>query len=442
MEDLSIPSEDVHICPRREHNDLAPLRREVLHCYGVDFLSNKEVLEVFAAWEPKEVEWLDDSSCNLVFETEEAVQKAIRELAVAGDGLDALRNSPWTRTGPLSVGSKDEKKGKARRGGPKNFCFQLRVASEADRKDPTHSGHTDSIYYAHVKEQQAMQKQATELRRMKKRQRQMVHRHKEPTPSKTEAIVESEGISKNATTELAADSSDVSKVQTGSILSTRLASCGLLDPLLFLKAPAAQGTAGAAQGIQKSEEAAQPQDLKAMLKRAEAEYAAVLHPARKTSAKPARGREDGPSGRQREGTPGRPGGRDGMPAKGQQRGKKRRPVEQEPRPVSEAAPPQRKIELLPEVDAFLKKHGVRCKRFVLHRSFRSIKYAQQEAAKTKKNGPEAEQLRRSGVVLGQKNRRRICCVCLGSVHESQFFFHLSRSLYANRGLESRRTTGP
>lgn len=100
------------------------------------------------------MEWLDDSSCNLVFETEEAVQKvhiawhgvwhravrsavrlavgrfrtglymkvchtaaveavkavslqAIRELAVAGDGLDALRNSPWTRTGPLSVGSKD-----------------------------------------------------------------------------------------------------------------------------------------------------------------------------------------------------------------------------------------------------------------------------------------------------------------------------------------------
>eukprot|EP00913_Durusdinium_trenchii_P027869 g26131.t1 len=170
--DLSIPSEDVHICPRREHNDLAPLRREVLHCYGVDFLSNKEVLEVFAAWEPKEVEWLDDSSCNLVFETEEAVQKAIRELAVAGDGS-------------AMIFSQDEKKGKARRGGPKNFCFQLRVASEADRKDPTHSGHTDSIYYAHVKEQQAMQKQATELRRMKKRQRQMVHRHKEISLSST-----------------------------------------------------------------------------------------------------------------------------------------------------------------------------------------------------------------------------------------------------------------
>ena len=89
---------------------------------------------------------------------------------------------------------------------------------KADRKDPTHSGHTDSVYYAHVKarlvsdlkrllscwmllgiakghgtpglcflcmfcvsheEQQAMQKQATELRRMKKRQRQMTPRHKE-----------------------------------------------------------------------------------------------------------------------------------------------------------------------------------------------------------------------------------------------------------------------
>ena len=70
--------------------------------------------------------------------------------------------------------------------------------AQADRKDPGHSGHTDSVYYAHVKagksamqrrsfdilgaqslqEQQAMEKQALELRRMKKRQRQMTPRRK------------------------------------------------------------------------------------------------------------------------------------------------------------------------------------------------------------------------------------------------------------------------
>lgn len=382
MEDLSI-LEEAHICARREHNELAPLRPEVLHCYGVDFLSNKEVLEVFENWQPQQVEWLDDSSCNVIFEDGENVQKAIRELAV-GEPL-----GPWTRTQPLSVGSKDTKKGKARRGGLKKFCLQLRVASEADRKDPTHSGHTDSVYYAHVKEQQAMQKQATELRRMKKRQRQMTPRHKDQTPSNAEATAGPEqsaaAESSQAAPEASSPATDASKVLHGSILTTRLASCELLDPLLFLKAPA-----HSSQGSSKASDPVPALDLKTSLKRAEAEYAAVLNPASGKApaamAKAAadRGRTQRVACKQREGTPGRPGGRDATPGRaGQQRGKKRRPVEQEPRPVSEEAPPQRKAELLPEVEAFLKKHGVRCKRYVLQRSFRSIKYAQQEAAKTK-----------------------------------------------------------
>eukprot|EP00434_Breviolum_minutum_P030230 symbB.v1.2.026737.t2/scaffold2694.1/size91562/13 len=372
-------SEEAHICPRRELNDLAPLRPEVLHCYGVDFLSNKEVLEVFDPWKPQQVEWLDDSSCNLIFGSEDSVQKVIQTLAV-GDA-----NGPWTRTGPLSVASKDNKKGKARSRGLKKFCLQLRIATEADRKDPTHSGHTDSVYYMHVKEQQAMQKQAEELRRMKKRQRQMTPRHKDGDSQKASGDPSPEA-SQNAQASTAASCSehvDASKkvLPGGSILSTRLASCGLLDPLLFLKAPAGNNLQGASN-------AAQPEDLKTSLKRAEAEYAAVLHPLNKAPAAMAKASADrGRAQRvaeKREGTPGRFGGRDATPGRtGQQRGKKRRPVEQEPRPVSEASPPQRKAELFPEVEAFLKKHDVKCNRHVLQRSFRSIKYAQQEALKTK-----------------------------------------------------------
>jgi len=391
MADLSIPLEaleETHICARRELNELAPLRREVLHCYGVDFLSNKEVLEVFETWQPQQVEWLDDSSCNVILEDEDHVQQAIRGLAV-GDP-----SGPWTKTRPLSVGSKD-KKGKARRGGLKKFCLQLRVASEADRKDPGHSGHTDSVYYAHVKEQQAVQKQATELRRMKKRQRQMTPRHKDQAPSNEaapgpvqSAPAESSQVAPEASS--SENAIDASKVLKGSILSTRLASCGLLDPLLFLKAPAHNKSS---EGSGEASDAVPALDLKASLKRAEAEYAAVLNPASsKAPEAPAamakaaadRGRGHRAPGKRREGTPGRPGGRDATPGRpGQQRGKKRRPVEQEPRPVSEATPPQRKVELLPEVEAFLKKHGVRYKRHVLQRSFRSIRYAQQEAEKTR-----------------------------------------------------------
>ncbi|CAJ1339188.1 unnamed protein product [Effrenium voratum] len=387
MDGLAMAMEDAHICPRREHNPLAPSRPEVLHCYGVDFLANKEVLEIFAEWKPQQVEWLDDSSCNVILESEAYAQKAIQELA-------AEANEPWTRTRPLSAGSKDAKKGKAKRGGLKEFCLQLRIATEADRKDPGHSGHTDSIYYAHVKEQQAQQKQELELRRMKKRQRQMTpRRHQDQDPGKSVQTAQSSGdvptdvALPQAGNEIAAKEApglqqEKSSGPAPSILSARLTSCGLLDPLLFMRA--SSKTQGGPAEKEKPEKAAcssEPSDLKAMMKRAEAEYAAVL-PGAKGAAKGDRGRPQRPGreagkgrGRGRDSTPGRPGG--------QQRGKKRRPVEQEPRPVSEAAPPQRKAELFPEIESFLRKNGVRYRRYVLQRSFRSIKYAQQEAAKTR-----------------------------------------------------------
>mmetsp|Transcript_48851 Transcript_48851/g.114811 ORF Transcript_48851/g.114811 Transcript_48851/m.114811 type:complete len:605 (+) Transcript_48851:36-1850(+) len=401
MEDIGGVME-AHICPRREHNSYAPTRPNVLHCFGVDFLSNKEVLEIFADWQPQQVEWLDDSSCNLVFEAEDSVQKAKQELALPGQSDEV-----WLKTKPISLGKKDAKKGKARRGGLKELCLQLRVATEADRKDPGHSGHTDSVYYAHVKEQQALEKQATELRRMKKRQRQMTPRRKELAPQSAE-IATGQGSSVSSmpcSSEVqAAESSPQAKATTEgapSFLSARLESYNLLDPLLFMKASSvntassAQTAPGAGEKPTQADNIAlkKDDDLKAALKRAEAEYAAVLHavaPAHSTAGAgtvtPGRPQRTTAGRRGREGTPGAGRGREQTPGRGpgqSQRGKKRRPVEQEPRPVNEAAPPNRKAELLPPVESFLKKHGVRCRRYTLQRSFRSIKYAQQEAAKAK-----------------------------------------------------------
>ncbi|OLP91532.1 hypothetical protein AK812_SmicGene26765 [Symbiodinium microadriaticum] len=386
MEDIGGVMEEAHICPRREHNSYAPTRPNVLHCFGVDFLSNKEVMEIFAAWQPQQVEWLDDSSCNLVFEAEDSVQKAKQELALPGQSSP---DEVWLKTKPISIGKqKDAKKGKARRGGLKELCLQLRVATEADRKDPGHSGHTDSVYYAHVKEQQALEKQATELRRMKKRQRQMTPRRKEPAPQSAENATGqgSSASSKPCSSgELQAaqsspgDSESLSQAKATSegapsFLSARLESYNLLDPLLFMKASSvntassAQTATGAGEKPTQTDSIAlnKDDDLKAALKRAEAEYAAVLHaaaPAHSTAwstAECAASRGPGQS----------------------QRGKKRRPVEQEPRPVNEAAPPNRKAELLPPVENFLKKHGVRCRRYTLQRSFRSIRYAQDAAKAT------------------------------------------------------------
>ena len=74
-----------------------------------------QVLELFAAWQPEEahgeiwrllstccvikVEWLDDSSCNLIFETEEAVQKVRDDHFLSFDAFldrNLLRGDSWT----------------------------------------------------------------------------------------------------------------------------------------------------------------------------------------------------------------------------------------------------------------------------------------------------------------------------------------------------------
>merc|ERR1712136_668075 len=73
------------------------------------------------------------------------------------------------------------------------------------------------------------------------------------------------------------------------------------------------------------------------------------------------------------------------------RGKKRRPVQQEPRAVSSKAPPQRRAAVLPEVEEFLKTNDVRCQRIPLKRTFRGITYAKQN----KKDSARSNQTKRT-----------------------------------------------
>ena len=63
-----------------------------------------------------QVEWLDDSSCNVILESEAYAQKAVERHALQSKSamsrqaiqeLAAEANEPWTRTRPLSAGSKD-----------------------------------------------------------------------------------------------------------------------------------------------------------------------------------------------------------------------------------------------------------------------------------------------------------------------------------------------
>ena len=47
------------------------MRKEALHVFGVDFFSEKDIMDFFGDFQPVKVEWINDSSCNVVFPSEE-----------------------------------------------------------------------------------------------------------------------------------------------------------------------------------------------------------------------------------------------------------------------------------------------------------------------------------------------------------------------------------
>jgi len=376
-----------HIAPRREFNSFAPIRHNALYCYGVDFLSNKELLSIFADFDPKHVEWLDDSSCNVVFDNEHGVGKVLKNLAT--HSLDDGPDSPWFVSKGIEIKNTCKRRGSTSRA----VNLQLRIANAADVKDPTHSGHTDSVYYAHVKELQALQKQSLELRRAKKRQRYEQFVSGKSEIKATDLLPESQsGIDPNASRRLApannetdsitastdtgsadaasCSASDVSLVSKElpppSHPSNRVGYRSLLDPLLYLRAPASKNHD--ATGEIK-------EDLKVALQRAEEEYAAIPQSVctprgcdNRTNSHCADAKDH--SAAKKAGTKHR---KDSAPLQG----KKRRPAEQELRAVCQGAPrvPQKKT--LREVEQFIEKHKVQCQRHALKCTFRNIIYKQQ-----------------------------------------------------------------
>lgn len=48
-----------------------------MHLYGVDRMSTKECLQYFGDYGPSGVEWLDDSSCNVMFADADSAKRAI-----------------------------------------------------------------------------------------------------------------------------------------------------------------------------------------------------------------------------------------------------------------------------------------------------------------------------------------------------------------------------
>ena len=62
---------------RKEHGADIPRRPEAIHLYGVDCMSTADCLAYFGDYGPTFVEWIDDSSCNVLFEDEFTTKRAL-----------------------------------------------------------------------------------------------------------------------------------------------------------------------------------------------------------------------------------------------------------------------------------------------------------------------------------------------------------------------------
>merc|ERR1719262_1887680 len=87
------PAESSHVAPKRPYNELAPQRAEVLYCWGVDFLTTQDVLAAFSSFNPVNIEWLDDSSCNIVFGDGDTTKRVINDLS--DEFVNGARNDIW-----------------------------------------------------------------------------------------------------------------------------------------------------------------------------------------------------------------------------------------------------------------------------------------------------------------------------------------------------------
>ena len=60
----------------------AERRLEVVHMYGTDNMSTRNILSYFGDYGPSHVEWINDSSCNIVFGDEFSAKRALLGLSV------------------------------------------------------------------------------------------------------------------------------------------------------------------------------------------------------------------------------------------------------------------------------------------------------------------------------------------------------------------------
>jgi hypothetical protein len=77
----------------RAESDVVPgkVRPEVLHVYGVDLVGTADLLAFFQVYGPSYVEWINDSSCNVLFPDEFTVKRLVVQMGVGVPNEEAMQ---------------------------------------------------------------------------------------------------------------------------------------------------------------------------------------------------------------------------------------------------------------------------------------------------------------------------------------------------------------
>ncbi|CAL8462820.1 g2354 [Coccomyxa elongata] len=149
---------------RKEHGWDIPRRPEAIHLYGVDCMSTADCLSYFSDYGPTFVEWIDDSSCNVLFEDDYTAKRALvgRGKPLPPDntapdtaGLDPtdINNAPF-----LWHKGEDFKKGSTA------IPLMYRMATTADVKPPHGKKFSRYLWKMPVKKAQRLQKEEVRQR--------------------------------------------------------------------------------------------------------------------------------------------------------------------------------------------------------------------------------------------------------------------------------------
>mmetsp|Transcript_72418 Transcript_72418/g.125550 ORF Transcript_72418/g.125550 Transcript_72418/m.125550 type:complete len:393 (+) Transcript_72418:18-1196(+) len=97
-EDALLPEAEPTV-PRNEVAEgTTKFREDAVHVYGLDFLKTGHMEEIFSQFNHRYIEWINDSSANVVFRDAKSAKKALESLSYPKAGDD-----PWRRTPDILV---------------------------------------------------------------------------------------------------------------------------------------------------------------------------------------------------------------------------------------------------------------------------------------------------------------------------------------------------